>query len=426
MSGDLPSSATGPDAAELLQRLSNEFAVVENPAGVYPPYELYPLPPKQERLTQDPVAILIDLDGTIVDSEPMYVAVLEEVARAIVGADRDVPILDETRDHPNLVGGSVTAHAGYLWDRFGDAFDAAAFHRHVIAALRYNFVNPFEEARFEETRQALHRLRIADIQHDRRFTQADLSDRELMELSSQYRIDYDSDSARILGATQFYYHRLYIMLQHHNRSASIQLTPGATIFHAIVKGVRLEMRPLADHLMGYLSDELPDDPVKTLERLSELFLNTSPRVAVVTSSTGPEADALLKAAFQHMQAEAEQWPVRDSMERDRLRSQFAEPYSFYEAVFTASDVPEMRLKPHRDLYSLALAQLGIGPDQFHRVLVLEDSPVGVTAARAAGCPLVCAMPLPINRNQSFPHATHVVPGGLPELLLEHGGFLVEG
>ena len=49
-------------------------------------------------------------------------------------------------------------------------------------------------------------------------------------------------------------------------------------------------------------------------------------------------------------------------------------------VITAEDVPAT--KPDPAPYLLACARLGVAPD---RAVVLEDSPVGVAAARAAGC-----------------------------------------
>lgn len=55
----------------------------------------------------------------------------------------------------------------------------------------------------------------------------------------------------------------------------------------------------------------------------------------------------------------------------------------FETVVTADDVRQ--LKPDPEMYQLALSRLNLKPDD---VLVFEDSPVGVAAAQAAGCPVV--------------------------------------
>jgi len=54
---------------------------------------------------------------------------------------------------------------------------------------------------------------------------------------------------------------------------------------------------------------------------------------------------------------------------------------FFDPVITGDDVPKGRTKPHPDIYLKVLSMLQLPPDD---VLVLEDSPNGVTAAHAAG------------------------------------------
>jgi putative hydrolase of the HAD superfamily len=54
---------------------------------------------------------------------------------------------------------------------------------------------------------------------------------------------------------------------------------------------------------------------------------------------------------------------------------------FFDPVITGDDVPKGRTKPHPDIYLEVLSILRLPP---HEVLVLEDSPNGVTAAHAAG------------------------------------------
>lgn len=55
----------------------------------------------------------------------------------------------------------------------------------------------------------------------------------------------------------------------------------------------------------------------------------------------------------------------------------------FEVVCTADDVTHR--KPNPEMYLLTLERLGLEP---HEVLVFEDSPAGVAAAQAAGCPVV--------------------------------------
>jgi HAD superfamily hydrolase (TIGR01509 family) len=63
----------------------------------------------------------------------------------------------------------------------------------------------------------------------------------------------------------------------------------------------------------------------------------------------------------------------------------------FNAIICSDDVPPGRTKPHPDLFLKALNALGVKADE---AIVFEDSPNGVTAARAAGI-LVVSVPNPI-------------------------------
>lgn len=63
----------------------------------------------------------------------------------------------------------------------------------------------------------------------------------------------------------------------------------------------------------------------------------------------------------------------------------------FDAIICRDDVPPGRTKPHPDLFLKALDALGVKADE---AIVFEDSPNGVSAARAAGI-LVVSVPNPI-------------------------------
>ena len=91
--------------------------------------------------------------------------------------------------------------------------------------------------------------------------------------------------------------------------------------------------------------------------------------------------------------------------------------ALYDAFVTASDSSEIRLKPHRDLYSIALQRLGLRRPEYADVLGLEDSTAGVVALRAAGCGLCAAVPFESTAHHDFGAADDVLAGGLAELIL---------
>ncbi|TLM99712.1 HAD family hydrolase [bacterium] len=76
---------------------------------------------------------------------------------------------------------------------------------------------------------------------------------------------------------------------------------------------------------------------------------------------------------------------------------------YFEIICTSEDVS--RVKPDPELFLLALHRLNLDPEQ---VIVFEDSPNGIKAAKAAG--LVCvAYPNEISSHLDLSHADLIVP-----------------
>jgi HAD superfamily hydrolase (TIGR01509 family) len=71
---------------------------------------------------------------------------------------------------------------------------------------------------------------------------------------------------------------------------------------------------------------------------------------------------------------------------------------YFDVIHTSDDVE--RTKPDPALYLLALQSLGLEPDE---AIVFEDSPNGVTAAKAAGI-FAVAVPNPLTRQLNLDHA----------------------
>lgn len=99
-----------------------------------------------------------------------------------------------------------------------------------------------------------------------------------------------------------------------------------------------------------------------------------------------------------------------------LRLRLLDLTDAFDAVITRSEVRNP--KPHPDLYLAATAALGVAPPQ---ALALEDAPVGIRAARAAGCYTV-AVRTPWTAGLELGEA-HQVVGSLEELELERLGVM---
>jgi beta-phosphoglucomutase-like phosphatase (HAD superfamily) len=210
----------------------------------------------------------------------------------------------------------------------------------------------------------------------------------------------------------------------------IEPMPGVGWFLAAVKGwlgadLALAYEELAGHLTARREDLVPHDPVAGHARLAALgayFERHPVPVAVVTSSIASEAEVVLGEVFGILRAQAAEWPIPKT-KRDRILAAFAGPHACYDAVITASDSSEIRLKPHRDLYSIALHALGVAREDYPCVVGFEDSESGVLAIRAAGVGVAAAVPFADTAGHDLSAATHLLHGQLPEALLVHGCFL---
>ncbi len=451
---NLPKLCSPKEAAELVARLGGEFAVVRNPGYVHPPYELYPLAPPTPTPLPELAAVVCDMDGTTTTTEPLCVHSLETMIRLMTGRPERAQWagLGEA-DHPHVIGNSTTKHVEYLIQTYGGGLERRAYLESLTEAVLWTLARGRDQARREEAANSARRLGLAPLLADRRARallaepQADearlaASARELAgEALAGFEPGGRDDLVR--GGIEIYYTRYHRILEALGAGQGptlaerllgpgrrmIEPMPGVALFLATLKGLLdpAEAAALGDALAAPLlaAKGRPAPPAGAREALAAMAARGQARpvpVAIVTSSLRFEAEIVLAELFRILREEVAEWPLATSA-IERLLAAFADPLHFYDAVVTANDSSEIRLKPHRDLYSLALHRLGIPPERFDRVLGLEDSESGVTGIRAAGIGLAVAVPFDQTLGHDLRAATRICPGGLPEVMFEQRFFL---
>jgi hypothetical protein len=207
--------------------------------------------------------------------------------------------------------------------------------------------------------------------------------------------------------------------------------PGYAVFFALVKGwlgeeaaalapELLRKLPQGSHAAGMAEEEAR----RRLTDLGRRFEETPARIGLVTASIAYETHATIKAIFDVMREEAEGWPISGAR-KAAIREHFSDYHAAYDGFVNATDASEARLKPHRDLYAIALFQMSIPKEDFSRCIGLEDSEPGIISLRAAGVGCAVALPNHDTSRQNYEAAAHVVKGGLPELILGHNLLLAE-
>ncbi|MCX6137815.1 MAG: hypothetical protein NTV54_10010, partial [Ignavibacteriales bacterium] len=212
----------------------------------------------------------------------------------------------------------------------------------------------------------------------------------------------------------------------------IQPMPGVLIFLSLVKGwLGEEAALLVNPLISAYEQKTgtryngPDTDAAR-ERLLALgthFKNRPMKTAIVTSSIFYEADIVMQEVFSVLSSQLEGLPISEKR-KEIIRQRLSHYRNVYDAFITASDSSEIRLKPHRDLYSIALHHLNIPKKEFDTVIGFEDSESGTIAIRAAGIGLCVAVPFAQTSGHNLTAAAHVCRGGLPETLLMHNLFMM--
>jgi len=446
------------EAQLAISKLSDEFVVIKNPNYIYPEYEVYPLAKKISKPLKKLTAAVMDMDGTTTTTELLCIHSLEYMIRLFSNRlDKSSwKGLDEKNDYPNIIGNSTTKHVEYLITKYQKAFKKDYVIKSFLFAAFWTSLFGKDSQRKSEVSDNLKQFRISNFEDDsflnkfRTNTFLDEEDKEQVKnyLFSKFKKNFhsfDFNDYMRLGIDVYYqrYHEIlerikigesrFVAEELFDNSSKhlIEPMPGISIFLPMIKGLIKEQKKLFfDYLHdNYLNAILPKTSVKQKDKiqqsffaLCDLFSKQPLKTAVVTSSIFYEADIVLREVFKVIYSELNHL-LNPSDFKDELLSNFKNYQSYYDTIVTASDSSEIRLKPHRDLYSIALYRLNIPKNKFNEVIGFEDSESGSIAIRTAGIGLCIAVPFAQTGGHNFNAATYVCKKGIPEVILKHNLFL---
>ncbi len=431
-----------------------EVAVVRNLDYVYSPVELYPLAPRIAGALDRVVAYAVDMDGTSTTTEPLALHALEYMVRKFTGRMDPAkwPGLDEVKDLPHVIGNSNFRHTEFLLGRYTP--DEAQLRAAFFAALAWTLANLDDPQRRRDARQNAANCGLGPMLRDPQFLDAvsrqidyDACAGIVAPFLDTYgaAFTYTSYSALVAAALDIYYARYHCILKEMEKGRGDELArelakgaahlvepmPAYGIFLALIKGW---LGQDADRLFDHLRDLLVGDERAgfstadinamrpRLARLGTHFENNPAKIALVTASIAYETHAVMKEVVRILRSEARSWPVPESR-KTLLDEKFADYLAVFDGFVCASDAHEARLKPHRDLYSIALYQMSVAKDDYPYCVGLEDTEPGIIALRAAGIGCAVALPNRDTHRQNYEMASRIVHGGLPEVILVHNAFL---
>ncbi len=446
------------DASRLIAGLGEEFALIPNPDYIHPRYEVVPLAPKLAASAGPLVAVVMDMDGTTTTTEELCIHSLEFMVRKISG--RMTPAawvgLDHTLDYPNIIGNSTTKHVEYLITKYRALINPVQLRRSYFYSALWTIVLGQDEQRRAEVKNSLANLGCSDMLSDPQLhqlertkvftpdTSDEIVDRFLVKYGEGFRTETVTAIVRA-GIDIYYqiYHDILIDMMN-GKSDELALKflgsadrhliepmPGIGVALALMKGwLGADAAGVFETLVAELVNKTGvtydgttlDAARENFVSLGRYFALHPLKISVVTSSIRYEADIIMGEVCHVIQQQIGTWTIPEET-RTMLRRKFSSYRNVYDGFVTANDSSEIRLKPHRDLYSVALHALGIPKEQFCRVAGFEDSESGTFAIRAAGIGLCVAVPFEQSKGHNLTAASHILPGGVPEAIILHNLFM---
>lgn len=447
-----PEEAAALCAGQARQLGATEFARVRNLDYVFAPFDLYPLAPHVRPPLEHVAAYAVDMDGTSTTTEPLALHALEYMVRRFTGLiDKAAWAgLDERRDYPFVIGNSNFRHTEFLIERYGDRLDHASFRQAFFETLLWTPANMSDPQRRRDVTRNARNCGLGDLLADVGFQKlaggGQVDAENVARLVAPFvqcfgdAFRYRHRSELVGAALDVYYMRYHAILQQIERGAGEQLShellgdsgrrlvepmPGYAVFVPLIKGwlggetdalfELLRTVLIADSKLEHTAGEL-DRCRPRLVKLATHFQRQPAKLGLVTASIAHEAHAVMTEVIRLLRQEAADWPVPSHL-KEFLAEKLADHRSVFDGFVNASDAHEARLKPHRDLYSIALYQMSIPKPDYAHCVGIEDTEPGIVALRTAG--IGCAVALP-NRDtirQDYRAATKIVGGGLPELIL---------
>ncbi|MBU0617684.1 MAG: hypothetical protein KKI02_08195 [Planctomycetes bacterium] len=450
-------------AAKLLEQLAaelgaTEFARVRNLDYVYTPGEFYPLAPHVRPPLERIVAFAVDMDGTSTTTEPLALHALEYMVRRFTGrlTRAEWAGLDVKLDYPHVIGNSNFRHTEFLVERYRKHLDRGALCQAFFEAVCWTLACMSDMQRRRDVTRNAQNCGLADLLKDPDFKRLVEAGTVTAENVGQAvapfvrrwggAFCYEHLGELVPAALDIYYMRYHSILRLIEQGRGAELSrellgesgrrliepmPGYDVFLPLIKGW---LGAEIDGLYESLREELPgsppgDHPPTTLDgaparlvRLAEHFQSNPAKFALVTASISYEAHASMKEVIAVTAERVRHWPIA-AEHRDRIAERLANHQAAFDGFVNATDACEHRLKPHRDLYSLALQQMSIPKKDYCCCVGLEDTEPGIIALRAAGIGCAVALPNRDTSRQNYSAATMVVHGGLPELILIHNLLL---
>ncbi|MDP4172845.1 MAG: hypothetical protein Q8933_02650 [Bacteroidota bacterium] len=448
---------TSDEASEIVTQLGLEFAVINNPDNVYPPFEIYPLTPKIQEAQKQLSSIVMNLEGIFASSEMLHLHSLEYMVRQISGRfEKEQWVgLDKIIDYPNLLNGSNANPVEFLIQRYHNFIKLDFFKEAYLHSALWTLILGKDEKRKEVVRKNLKDLGCGDLLNDPKLVeyvaQKEFGKYNANVITNYFLHKYDLNltlqnfiiTAR--AASDIYFKRVHEILEliklGEGNNLAKEFFPGSEkLFIEPVAGIATMIAIVKGWLGGdaeFIFNELNDTLKKNssqnyrisdiestrsnLKRLSLEFEKRPLAIALVSTETQYDTSIIINEALNIISSQIRRLKITEER-KNLLIEKFSDYRNIFDTIVTFNDISKSRQKPFRDLYSTALSQLGLHQMRFNEILGIENSENGIISMRTSGIGLTVAIPPFKSNTQNLSEASFIAGGGIPEILLNYNCF----
>lgn len=436
--------------AQILQRkLGTEYAVIKNDENMFPDFDLVPLAPKITKPVYMLNALLMGLEGTTITSKPLSLHALEHMIRVMSGkfSNDEWRGLDATIDIPHIIGYGVKSHVEFLVKRYANFLDEHYTTKAFLDTVAFTYLSGNKKRR-EELNSHLDQFGVSEIsgycarymkEAGEKKNRTQLS--RLLEEKYKEKLSIKGFYKMAMAGLDIFFSSYYEILYRagskdkeyklYTRGNIVEPMPALEILLPLVKGW---LGDEAGNLSERLTETLPAkksniagniNPKTLSEKLNNLsvkFGANQLKTAIVTSSGKFETNIFLSELMKRLVELTGEMNLSDQ-KKEFIINKYTKINNCYNAVVTRDDSSEYRVKPHRDLFSIAMKKMNVTKEMFDSVMGIEDTEHGTIAIRAAGAGLCIAMPFAEKSGHEYTAASWVADGGIPDLLISKNLFL---
>ncbi|MGE5683228.1 MAG: hypothetical protein ACM34K_20390 [Bacillota bacterium] len=449
---------TSDEASEIITQLGLEFAVISNPENVYPPFEVYPLAPKITHTQKELSAVLLNTDGVLASVGNLHLHALEYMVRQISGRFEKEQWfgLDKLIDYPNILApGSNVNPVDFLIQRYHNFIKPDFFKEAYFHSALWTLILGKDENRKKDVRRNLTLLGCSGMLEDPKLNEY-IAQKEFGKYSANVITNYflhkyclnlniQNFSVTAAAASDIYYKRCQEILEIIKLGEGINFagqvlsgddklfikpSPGIPHFIALVKGwlgdeAHLIFDQLIDLLKTNSSQSYRISDVIAAKnkfiRLSIEFEKNPLTIGLISSESRYNASIIINEVLQIASSQIRGWKISEER-KNVILEKFSDFNNVFSTIVTSGDINKMRHKPFRDPYSIALNQLDLHSSRFNEVIGIENSENGIVSLRSSGIGLSVVIPPDRSSTLNLASASFIIPGGIPELLLNYDCF----